>query len=119
MTSQPIDLDDELPLLTEVADGETATELPLLTEIITTTRTAPADEEASAPVIVEVLSPAAPPVLSAEQIEQLLQHLENHLETVLTDKLNTQLAQLQKLAVDLAVTEFMAELPQLVRDALK
>ena len=61
---------------------------------------------------------AAPRTLSAEEMQHLLQHLEAHLETVFSSKLNNQLEQLQKLAVELAVSEFKAELPQLLRDAL-
>lgn len=67
----------------------------------------------------EVHSAAAPRTLSAEEMQHLLQHLEAHLETVFSSKLNSQLEQLQKLAIELAVSEFKAELPQLLRDALK
>ena len=59
-----------------------------------------------------------PRTLNPEEMQQLLQQLEVHLETVFTSRLNTQLEQLQRLAVDLAVSELKAELPQLLRDAL-
>lgn len=104
------DTSQELPLLTEVAD-EASDELPILFEII-----ADSDEPPAA------LPPAeSKPVraLNAEEMQQLLQQLEVHLETVFTSKLNQQLEELQRLAVDLAVSEFKAELPQLLRDALK
>jgi len=61
---------------------------------------------------------AMPRALNPEEMQQLLQQLEVHLETVFTSRLNTQLEQLQRLAVDLAVSELKAELPQLLRDAL-
>jgi hypothetical protein len=66
-----------------------------------------------------VTKPALPHALSKEDTQQLLRLLETHLETVFTSGLNTQLEQLQRLAVDLAVSEFKAELPKLLRDALK
>lgn len=59
------------------------------------------------------------PAYTGEEFSYLLQHIEQHLSTVFTDKLNNQLEQLQRLAVDLAVSEFKAELPQLLRDALE
>ncbi len=96
---------DELPLLTEVADDSEAPALPILTEVIQLPEVTPADN-------------LPPRTLNPEEIHQLLQQLEAHLETVFTSKLNSQLEQLQRLAVDLAISEFKAELPQLLRDAL-
>ena len=104
---------DELPLLTEVSDEEA--ELPVLTSVI------------AAP---EVAAPVLPPVdlsatgahmrpLNPAEVDQLLHQLESHLETVFSEKLNNQLEQLQKLAVELAISEFKAELPKLIIDALK
>ncbi len=59
-----------------------------------------------------------PRAFNAEERKLLLHHLESHLETVFTDKLNSQLIELQRLAVDLAVSELKADLPRLLRDAL-
>lgn len=98
---------DELPLLTELAD--IPHELPILSEIVA---------EAPAPSHSTIATPALPQTLSEEQVQQLLRQLESHLETVFTSKLNNHLERLQRLAVDLAVSELKAELPQLLRDAL-
>lgn len=89
---------DKSPCLTGIASDTKLDDLPILTEII--------------------IDAPAPRALGAEDIQLLLQPLEAHLKNVFTSKLNSQLEQLQKLAVDLAVSEFKAELPQLLRDAL-
>ncbi|MDD2720368.1 MAG: hypothetical protein PHH47_03575 [Gallionella sp.] len=128
---------EELPLLTEIV-GSPDTELddlPLL-EIV-----APDDMPLPQAVLVhdtepfpENLPPVAEPLTEAvaieapisqevnaftsEEISYLLLHIEEHLSTIFTNKLNSQLEQLQRLAVELAVSEFKAELPQLLRDAL-
>lgn len=103
----------DLPLLTEVADNSVAIDLPVLTEVVTE-QTAhaphPSDEAAS--------NSPTPRALSSDEMLLLLQQLETHLETVFAGKLNNQLEQLQRLAVDLAISEFKAELPQLLHDAL-
>ena len=91
---------DELPVLTDIVVSQAHDELPVLTEI--------AGNELSAAVR----------GLSPDEMMLLLQKLETHLETVFTDKLNNQLGQLQRLAVNLAVSEFKAELPKLLHDAL-
>ncbi len=98
----------ELPLLTEVAEHFASDELPILFEII------PALDEPS-----EEKKTAPPRMLNAEEMQRLLQQLEIHLESVFTSKLNQQLEELQRLAVDMAVSEFKAELPGLLRTALK
>jgi len=85
---------DDLPLLTEVA-AEDAQKTP----------------QANAEV-------PLPRTFSREEMQQVLHKLEAHMETVFISKLNTQLEQLQRLAIDLAVSEFKAELPHLLRDAL-
>lgn len=104
-----VDTHDELPLLTEVAGDSETTVLPLLTEIIPTYEAAPHEPSHRDP---------PPRTLNPEEMHQLVQQLEVHLETVFTRKLNTQLEQLQRLAVELAISEFKAELPQLLREAL-
>lgn len=106
-------VDDDLPLLTEVVGDTAADDLPVLTEIVDapTPEIQPADMPNA---------PTAPPgaTLSGDEMVRLLQQLEAHLETVFTSKLNSQLEHLQRLAVDLAISEFKAELPQLLHDAL-
>jgi hypothetical protein len=114
MTPQPIDSEDELPLLTEVVDDPDLNDLPLLTQIVAE-ETQTID---SPPVAGQQTASAPPRTLSAEEMQRLLQQLETHLETVFTGKLNRHIEQLQKLAVDLAISELKAELPQLLRDAL-
>jgi len=110
MTPQNIYSSDDLPLLTEVVNHPDFNDLPILTEVVAeeTQTGEPHPPTASAP----------PRTLSAEEMQCLLQQLETHLETVFTGKLNRHIEQLQKLAVDLAISELKAELPQLLRDAL-
>ena len=102
---------EELPVLTEVSDDQN--ELPVLTSVA----------EAPSPVVAPAFDPSATGAhmrpLSPAEVDQLLRQLESHLETVFSEKLNHQLGQLQKLAVELAISEFKAELPSLVLDALK
>jgi len=119
---------DELPYLTEIVSDPMPDDLPILTQIVidephederadeTHLNATPAD--IIQPVVQEFIATSAPRSLGAEDMQLLLQHIEEHLETVFTSKLNNQLEQLQKLAVDLAVSEFKAELPQLLHDAL-
>lgn len=82
-------------------------DLPLLTEVAT-------ENPHEKPQVEEAL----PRTFRREEMQQVLQKLEAHMETVFISKLNTQLEQLQRLAIDLAVSEFKAELPHLLRDAL-
>jgi hypothetical protein len=92
---------DNLPLLTQVADEDEPDELPTLTEIV------------------EETQPAAHlPPLGAADMQQSLKRLEAHLETVFTQKLSLNLAQLQRQAIEQAVSELKAELPDLLRNAL-
>jgi len=129
----PQDEYDDLPCLTDIVSEPVLDDLPILTEIVInaheeTDAASISDETESVPEPVEIslpltaLRPAIQEVfthpLGAEDMQHLLQHIEAHLETVFTEKLNNQLEQLQKLAVDLAVSEFKAELPQLLHDAL-
>ena len=100
--------DDELPLLTEVSNDPA--ELPVLTSVVAAPVLPPIDLSATG-AHMRPLNPA--------EVDQLLRQLESHLETVFSEKLNNQLEQLQKLAVELAISEFKAELPRLIIDALK
>lgn len=108
-------VEEELPLLTDVIVG--TEHLPVLTEVVGEDRhETPITPTATA---VELgTPPEPPPALSADEMVRLLQQLETHLETVFATKLNEQLNHLQRLAVDLAVSEFKAELPQLLHEAL-
>jgi hypothetical protein len=104
---------EELPMLTEVS-GDQA-ELPVLTSVVAAQ---PPVVEAPPPVDLSATGAHMRPLNPAE-VDQLLRQLESHLETVFSQKLNSQLEQLQKLAVELAISEFKAELPSLIIDALK
>lgn len=116
------DLPDNLPLLTQVADEDTADDLPTLTEVVAEGQAEPAaglqpdaDREVPAP---EAAIPAscAP---DDEELQRLLRQIETHLENAFTHKLSANLEQLQRQAVERAVSELKAELPELLRDALK
>ena len=95
---------DNLPLLTQLADEDEPTILPTLTEVVGT----PA---ASVPP-----APAPPPPVDEKL---LLKCLEMHLEKVFSTKLERILAQLQSQAIEQAIDELKAELPELLRGALK
>ena len=56
--------------------------------------------------------------LSDEEIEALLRQLEAHLETLFTQKLSMRLEELHRAAIDHALDELKAELPELLREAL-
>lgn len=89
------------PSLPTVTTGETTlNNLPVLTEIV-----AEADLH-------------LPRVLSSEEIQQLLHQLEKHIESLFSQKLAIHLEQLQRLAIDQAISELKSELPDLLRDAL-
>lgn len=145
----PLPQPDDLPFLTDIVTPPPAGELPMLTEVVGQPDRAlddlpvleivaaddppPLPEPLPEPEPLTAQSPAtiAPAALAAvhkaaeenaldgEDISYLLAHIEEHLSSVFTAKLNSQLEQLQKLAVELAVSEFKAELPQLLRDALE
>lgn len=115
-------LPDNLPLLTQVVDEDAPDDLPTLTEVVAEGQTEPAtvlqpdaDQEASAP---EAAIPAscAP---NEEEMQRLLRRLETHLENVFAHKLGLSLEQLQRQAIEQAVSELKAELPELLRNALK
>ena len=73
------------------------------------------------PILTEVVaeSDANPPsVLSDEEMQQLLQKLETRIEILFTQKLGLYLEQLQRQAIDHALDELKAELPELLQEAL-
>ena len=100
-------LPDNLPLLTQVVKEEPPADLPTLTEIVTEPDT-----------VQEAPDKPAPRAFSDEEMQQLLLQLGAHLETVFTIKLNLHLEQLQQQAIEQAVNELKAELPELLRGAL-
>ncbi|HXU92046.1 MAG TPA: hypothetical protein VFP33_00150 [Gallionella sp.] len=131
---------DDLPLLTKVVNEDVQDDIPTLTEVIEEIHPAlppfevPAIDGDDLPVLVEAIATEPPPfaatspqvieastppsVLSEADIQQLLQRLEAHIESVLTQKLSLRLEQLQRQAVEQAVGELKAELPRMLRDAL-
>lgn len=117
MTTQALDFNIDLPLLTEIISDSDSDNFPILTDIVAEPMAA---SELPAKLIPTSIASDAQQTqtLSAGEMQQLLLHIETHLETVFTSKLNSQLERLQHLAVDLAITELKAELPQLLRDAL-
>ena len=73
------------------------------------------------PVLTEVVDKAdtyLPRLLSEEELQQLLPQLEAHIETLFTKKLAARLEQLQRQAIEQAIRELKAELPDLLHDAL-
>jgi len=75
----------------------------------------------SLPVLTEVVDKAdtyLPRLLNEEEIQQLLPQLETHIETLFSKKLSLRLEQLQRQAIEQAILELKAELPELLHDAL-
>lgn len=75
----------------------------------------------SLPLLTEVVDesgPNLPRALSEHEIQQLLPRLESRIETLFTQKLGMHLEQLQRQAIDRALDEIKAELPELLRDAM-
>ena len=75
----------------------------------------------SLPLLTEVVAESdaiLPRVLSEQEIQQLLHHLEARIETLFTQKLGMHLEQLQRQAIDQALDEIKAELPELLHDAM-
>ena len=73
------------------------------------------------PVLTEVVAESGEDrsrLLSIAEVQQLLPQLEAHIETLFTRKLGLHLEQLQRQAIEHAVIELKAELPDLLRDML-
>jgi hypothetical protein len=73
------------------------------------------------PVLTEVITEKnnhLPHVLSTEEIQQLLPQLEAHIQTLFAQKLGLHLEQLQRQAIEQAISELKAELPELLRNTL-
>lgn len=89
---------EKLPVLNQVAGKATPPDLPTLTEIVEDT--------------VQLRA------LTAKERQQILRHLEKHLETLFSQKLASKLEQMQRHTVKQVISELKAELPELLRDAL-
>lgn len=75
----------------------------------------------SLPLLTEVIDKSnsnLPRVLSEHEIQFLLFSLEARIETLFTQKLGMHLEQLQRQAIDRALDEIKAELPELLREAM-
>lgn len=127
---------DELPLLTEVAEGGQFDDLPTLTEVIpeagaasgpieslAASRTpipaagSPADELPARPETETPPTPEAPDELCIGEdilLAALQQRIEAHLEAVFMQRF----AQMQQQAAEEALAELKAALPELLREAL-
>ncbi|MBY0576448.1 MAG: hypothetical protein K2P67_07640 [Gallionellaceae bacterium] len=115
MTSpeQTADLPDNLPLLTEVVGEGAADDFPLLTEVATE-----APPETNCDVVAPEAGISEPCAISTGEMQEFLRQIETHLETVLMQKLNFRIEQLQRQAIEQAVNELKVKLPELLRDAL-
>lgn len=131
----------DLPVLTDIIDTDGSTvSIPTLTEVIV-----PSTEELATAPTLDISEPInfypastlsapgnyedtalslEPPTLQAESslnpadLQLILDHFSNHLETVFTEKLDRHLRQLHHQAVHLAIMELKAELPELLNDLL-
>ncbi len=90
---------DELPVLVEVVSDMALDDLPTLTEIVK-----PESSE--------------PQRLSEADIQQLLQHLEQHIEIMCTQKIALHLEQMKDHAIEQIINELKTELPELLRNAV-
>ncbi len=119
---QPGDgLPDNLPLLTQVADGDESNDLPTLTEVIPEVQAKPAGifqpGDKKNTLIPKEAKPA-PRALNEDEMQRLLWHIEKYIENIFTYQLNINLEQMQRTAIQHAVNDFKAELPDLLREAL-
>ena len=119
---QPGDgLPDNLPLLTQGADGDESNDLPTLTEVIPEVQAEPADifqpGDKEDTLIPKEAMPA-PRALNEDEMQRLLWHIEKYIENIFTYQLNINLEQMQRTAIQHAVNDFKAELPDLLREAL-
>jgi len=89
---------DSLPLPPQSIGEPTLDDLPILTEIVT-------EKNNYLP--------------STEEIQLLLPQLEAHIQTLFTQKLGLHLEQLLRKAIEQAISELKAELPELLLNTLK
>jgi len=120
---QPGDgLPDNLPLLTQVADENVLDDLPTLTEVVAEGQAEYAnglqlDAEREVPAPQAAIPTSCTP--NDEEMQQMLRRIETHLENAFIHKLSINLERLQRQAVEQAVSELKAELPELLHNALK
>lgn len=117
-----IDLPDNLPLLTQVADENTPDDLPTLTEIVAKEPAGPAiwlQPETGREIAAHETAMPASCALGEEEMQRLLRHLETYIENIFTYQLNLNLEQMHRTAIQHAVSDLKAELPELLRDALR
>lgn len=88
------------PPTTLTIDETTLNNLPMLTEVV------PGSGN------------GLPRELNDDEIQRLMRQLETRLEIMFTQKLSLHLEQLQRQAIDQALDELKAELPELLQDAL-
>lgn len=97
----PKESSDSNPVPPESTSGEpTLNTLPVLTEVV------------------EKADTFLPRLLSEDEIRQLQPRLEAHIEALFSKKLGHHLEQLQRQAIEQAIREIKAELPELIHDAL-
>lgn len=115
------DIADELPILTEIAPAKHSifsNNLPLLTQVV---QVAEGENEPlhELPALTEAVEKIPHTAVNETDTRQLLQRLEADIESIFTQKLSDQLELLQRQAVEQAVAELKARLPEMLRDALK
>ena len=129
----------DLPVLTDIIDTDGSTvSIPTLTEIIPVNEESvpisplditkpidfyPPSEVTIEPAVADTVYDLEPPIetkssLSPAEMQLILDHFSNHLETVFTEKLDRHLRQLHHQAVHLAIMELKAELPELLQNLL-
>lgn len=131
-------LTTDLPVLTDIveADGSTK-DIPMLTEIIPVTQnTADREQKKSSalsqlesarllahkniqPKVIDSLTATtAESNMSPAEVQRILDHFTEHLESVFTAKLDRHLQQLHHQAIRLAIMELREELPELMKSIL-
>lgn len=116
------DFPDNLPLLTRIADENALNDLPTLTEVVAEEQAEPAiwpQPDAGREVASHEAAIPASCALGEEDVQRLLRHLEAHIENTFTYQLNINLEQMHRTAIQHAVNDLKAELPELLRDALR
>jgi hypothetical protein len=106
-------LPENLPLLTEVVGEDAKDNFPVLTEIV-----AEFKADADLGTVDHKADISLSCAISGEEMQKLLQCFEAHFEAVLTQKLSLHIEQLQRQAIEQAVSELKTALPELLRNAL-
>lgn len=121
---QPDGIPVVTPLPVESPDDHASSDLALpevATPAEAVTPVLPAPEQETGDLATQpTVSPAAamPRTLTETELQQVLSHVEAHLTTVFTEKLTRHLEHLQHQAVEHAINELKAELPELLHGAL-